>query len=248
MSTAQPGQPPVLIVGAAGGIGSALARMLAADGVPLALVARDSARLHELGRELGAPVWTCDVMETNLLTDAVRAACADGVSGLAYCVGSIVLGSLRTARAETFLEVFRRDVVGAFTAVQAAQDALMHASGSVVLFSSVAARLGFPNHAVIAAAKAGIEGLVRALAADLAPRVRVNAIAPSLTETPLALPLLSSPAAAETLARLHPIPRLGQAADMASLAAFLLGPRAGWITGQIIGVDGGRSSVQRKSA
>ncbi|MBM3733143.1 MAG: SDR family oxidoreductase, partial [Acidimicrobiia bacterium] len=142
MATAQPGRPPVLIVGATGGIGSALAPMLAADGVPLALVARDCSRLRELGREFGAPVWTCDVMETDLLADAGRAACADGVSGLAYCVGSIVLGSLRTARAETFIEVFKRDVVGAFTAVQAAQDALMHASGSVVLFSSVAARQG----------------------------------------------------------------------------------------------------------
>lgn len=116
----------------------------------------------------------------------------------------------------------------------------------MVLFSSVAARAGFPNHAAIAAAKAAVEGLTVALVAELAPHVRVNCIAPSLTRTPLAEPLTRNAAMAEAIARQHPIPRLGEPEDAAALADFLLSAQAGWITGQVFGVDGGRSSLRGK--
>jgi len=114
-----------------------------------------------------------------------------------------------------------------------------------VLFSSVAARAGFPNHAAIAAAKGAVEGLVVALGAELAP-VRVNAIAPSLTRTPLAEPLTRNAAMADAIAKQHPIARLGTAEEVAALADFLLSDQAGWITGQVIGVDGGRGSLRSK--
>ena len=140
-------------------------------------------------------------------------------------------------------------------AVQAAAPALVAggkgASGGgappgVVLFSSIAARAGFPNHAAIAAAKAGVEGLALSLAAELAPAVRVNCVAPSLTRTRIAEPLTKSPQMADAIAKLHPLPRLGEGDDPAALADFLLSDAAGWITGQVVGVDGGRSTVRSK--
>jgi NAD(P)-dependent dehydrogenase (short-subunit alcohol dehydrogenase family) len=116
----------------------------------------------------------------------------------------------------------------------------------VVLFSTVAARAGFPNHASIAAAKGAVEGLTVALAAELAPAVRVNCIAPSLTRSAMAAPLVGNVQMAEAIAKQHPIPRLGEGEDSAALADFLLSPGAGWITGQVFAVDGGRSSVRSR--
>jgi len=135
------------------------------------------------------------------------------------------------------------------TAVQAALPALKQApeAPSVVLFSSVAAQQGFPMHASLGMAKGAVSGLTLALAAELAPTIRVNAIAPSLTRTPLSAGLVSSEPMAVSLAGLHALQRLGQPEDMAALAVFLLSPEAGWITGQILGVDGGRSTLRTKS-
>ena len=139
-----------------------------------------------------------------------------------------------------------RTATPAALAVAAAAESLRAAQGSVVLFSSVAARAGFANHAVISAAKGAVEGLVVALAAELAPSVRVNAVAPSLTRTRMAEGLTSHEPTARAVAAAHPIPRLGEADDAAALAAFLLSPDAGWITGQVLAVDGGRSTVRSK--
>ena len=238
---------PVLILGATGGVGRALARTLAARGVPLILAARSRDALTEMGQEIGARSHTCDVLDRSSLERVVEQAVAeDGLSGLAYCVGSIVIKPLQAARDEDFVEAYRLNVVGAALAVKAAQKALEAAHGSVVLFSTVAVAQGFPNHAVISAAKGGVEGLTRALAAELAPKVRVNAVAPSLTRTPLADNLIRSEAMAKGIAQLHAIPRLGEPEDIAAAAAFLLGPESGWITGQVMAVDGGRSRVRTK--
>jgi NAD(P)-dependent dehydrogenase (short-subunit alcohol dehydrogenase family) len=131
-------------------------------------------------------------------------------------------------------------------AVKAAAPALKKAKGAVVLFSTVAVQQGFANHAVIASAKGAVEGLGRSLATELAPDVRVNIIAPSLTDTGIAQPMLSSDQMAKAIANLHPIPRIGEPKEVAAMAAFLLGSDAGWITGQVIGVDGGRSALRTK--
>jgi NAD(P)-dependent dehydrogenase (short-subunit alcohol dehydrogenase family) len=238
-------EAPLLIFGATGGIGQALARTLAASGRAIHLAARDPAAL---GAELGAPVSTFDARADASIAAAVADATTDaGLGGLAWCVGSIVLKPLARASADDFLDAFRLNVLGAALAVKAAQPALAKAGGAVLLFSSVAVRQGFPMHSVISAAKGGVEGLALALAAELAPSVRVNCIAPSLTRSKMAAPLLSNPAMEKAMGAMHPLGRIGTPEDAALLGAFLLGPQASWMTGQILGVDGGRGTLRVKA-
>ncbi|MQX35277.1 SDR family NAD(P)-dependent oxidoreductase [Roseospira navarrensis] len=242
---------PVLILGATGGVGTALAHLLAARGTPLLLHGRDAARLEETAAGLSGVRATraADALDPDALSGAVAALVdeADGrLSGLAYCIGSIPLMPLRRVSAAAMGETYALNVTGALLAVQAAASALTNGNGAVVLFSSVAATRGFSNHTVIGAAKAGVEGLTRSLAADLAPSVRVNAVAPSLTRTAMASPMTGSEAMAKGLAKAHPIPRLGEAEDQARIAAVLLDPLNSWITGQVIGVDGGRGALAGK--
>lgn len=234
----------ILVLGATGGIGAALARRI---GRRAALAARDPARLAALAAECGPGVpWHAgDLAEEATLAQAVAMA-GRPLAGLAVCIGSIPLKPLARTTAADLLDAFRLNALIPALAVREAAPALAEGRGAVVLFSSVAARAGFPNHAAIAAAKAAVEGLTVALAAELAPHVRVNCIAPSLTRTPLAAPLTRNPAMAEAIAKQHPIPRLGEPDDPAALAAFLLSDQAGWITGQVIGVDGGRATLRGK--
>lgn len=237
---------PVVVVGATGAIGGAVARRVAARGGALHLVGRDEARLAALARELGAAHAVADALDDAALARAVQAA-GPRIGGLAHCVGSIVLKPLRRTGAEDFVSAFRLNAVSAALAVAAAADGLRACPGAgVVLFSTVAARSGFANHAAISAAKGAVEGLTVALAAELAPQVRVNCIAPSLTRSAIAAPLLANEAMAKGIAAQHPIPRLGEGSDAGSLAAFLLSEEAGWITGQVFAVDGGRSTVRGK--
>lgn len=237
---------PILIFGATGGIGEALTRRLAAQNMPLFLSARSSDKLSVLAQQVGAPHEAVDVVNGPVEETIARAAAADGLSGLAYCVGSIVIKPLQQATPDDFIDAFRLNVVGAVTAIKAAHKALAAASGSVVFFSTVAVQQGFTSHSVISAAKGGIEGLTRALAAEFAPKVRVNAVAPSLVKTPLSAAITSNDALAKGIAQLHAIPRLGEPEDIAAAAAFLLGNESSWITGQVIPVDGGRSRVRTK--
>ena len=244
---------PVLVFGATGGVGASLSRRLRARGAAPFLVSRDPGRLETLASELGgAPFQPADVTDAAALRAAVAAA-GPALAGLAFCIGSIPLKPLSRTTETDFLQAFRLNTMAAAMAVQAAAPALVAngrdggvAPPGVVLFSSIAARAGFPNHAAIAAAKAGVEGLTLALAAELAPAVRVNCVSPSLTRTRIAEPLTKSPQMAEAIAKLHPIPRLGEGDDPAALADFLLSDAAGWITGQVIGVDGGRSTLRTR--
>jgi NAD(P)-dependent dehydrogenase (short-subunit alcohol dehydrogenase family) len=142
---------------------------------------------------------------------------------------------------------FRINALGAAKAVQAALPALRTGNGgAIVLFSTVAVAQGFAAHASIAMAKGAVEGLTLALAAEFAPKVRVNAVAPLLTRTNLARSLTANEAVATGIAQMHALPRLGEGADSGALAAFLISDEASWITGQIIGVDGGRSTLRTK--
>jgi NAD(P)-dependent dehydrogenase (short-subunit alcohol dehydrogenase family) len=235
----------IVIIGATGGIGAALARRLAAKGAPLHLIARDAGALASIADELGASSAVADCLDDAGLSAAIEAA-GSRIAGLAYCVGSIVMKPLKRASAADFAETYALNVIGAARSIAAAEAGLRATGGAVVLFSSVAARAGFPNHAVIGSAKAAVEGLTLALAAELAP-VRVNCIAPSLSRTKMAAGLTNNEAMAKAIAAQHPIPRLGEADDAASLATFLLSAEAGWITGQIIGVDGGRGILRTKT-
>ncbi|MFW5972640.1 MAG: SDR family NAD(P)-dependent oxidoreductase [Bacteroidota bacterium] len=234
-----------LIYGGSGGIGSEVARRLHARGDEVHLVGRDRDRLEALADELGAGLTLGDVREADLFARATEE--SGGIlSGLVYAVGTINLRSLQRLSPEDFMTDFQVNAMSAALAVQAAVPALKKSGrvASVVLFSSVAAQQGFPLHASIGMAKGAVSGLTLSLAAELAPRVRVNAVAPSLTDTPLAHGIFAREQAVAAIAGQHAMQRLGAAGDIASLTTFLLSPEADWITGQIIGVDGGRSSLR----
>lgn len=237
----------VLVYGAGGGIGSALCRLLHAQGVELHLVGRTESKLIALAQEIEATYTVGDVTDATLFGKVAQEA-GEPLDGLVYAVGTITIRSLARLSEEAFLNDFRVNALGAALAVQAALPALKKSAGvaAVVLFSSVAASQGFVNHASIGMAKGAVSALTLALAAELAPKVRVNAIAPSLTRTPLGENMLGSEQMAASIAALHALQRLGEAKDIAALAAFLLLPQADWISGQIIGVDGGRSTLRTK--
>jgi NAD(P)-dependent dehydrogenase (short-subunit alcohol dehydrogenase family) len=235
-----------IVVGASGGVGQALVRRLAARGSALHLVGRDAARVQPLAQETGATFAVADVRDPAALRAAIEAA-GPRVAGLAYCVGTINLRPIARLTDDDALRDFELNALGAARCVQAALPALKAVeAASVVLFSTVAVAQGFASHASVAMAKGAVEGLTRALAAELAPRVRVNAVAPSLTRTPLAQAFTASEAMAQGIAQLHALQRLGEPDDIAALADFLLSRDASWITGQVIAVDGGRSTVRTK--
>lgn len=222
----------VLIVGASSGIGAAIARLGKAD-----------FEVHSLSRaDTVADVCAhhrCDVA-SDPLPDIDGA-----LSGLVYCPGSINLKPFARIQPEEFVADMQLNLVGAVRCLQRYQANLQAAeAASVVLFSSVAVQTGFPFHTSVSAAKGAVEGLTRALAAEWAPKIRVNAIAPSLTDTPLAANLLKEEAKRQAAAGRHPLKRLGEAEDIAQMALFLLSDKARWITGQIQHVDGGISAIK----
>lgn len=238
----------MVIVGGSGGIGGALARRLRDRGDSVILAGRDEQGLEELGRSIEAPHHVLDVTDAASVAETMGAIAADGpLDGLVYAVGTITVRPFGTLKESDFARDFSVNALGAALVLQAALPALK-ASGaaSVVLFSSVAVAQGFTGHASIAMAKGAVEGLTRSLAAELAPAIRVNCIAPSLTRTPLAAAMTENAALSKAVAEMHALRRLGEPDDIAALAAFLLSAEAGWMSGQIIGVDGGRSSLRTK--
>ena len=241
----------ILIYGGAGGIGAATARSLKSQQYHLHLVGRDESKLANLASELDAGMTVGDVLDDTLFARATEAAIVGNggqLAGLIYAVGTINLKPFARLNESDFIHDFRVNALGAAKSVQAAQNALKAHEGtaSIVMFSTIAVTQGFTAHASIAMAKGAIEGLTLSLAAELAPKVRVNAIAPSLTRTPLAKNLTSNEQMSASIAALHPLQRLGEPEDVGNLAAFLISQQSGWITGQVFGVDGGRSTLRTK--
>ena len=226
---------PILVIGASRGVGRRTAEMLVASGQAVITADRTGGTI--------AGAQQClrfDVLRDPLTTDSLH----EALGGLLYSPGSIDLKPLRSLRPEDLRAAFELNAVGAFACVQACAERLKRSPGSgIVLFSTVAVQRGMAFHAGVAAAKGAVEGLTRALAAELAPAVRVNCIAPGLTRTPLAEKLLNTPEKERSAADRHPLKRIGETDDIAAMAQFLLSPQARWITGQVIRVDGGMSAI-----
>lgn len=168
----------------------------------------------------------------------------DQLDGLVYCPGSIDLKPFKMIKPENFEKEMQLNFFGLVRSVKGVLDKLKKSDqASLVFFSTVAVKVGMPFHTNVAAAKGAIEGFAKSLAAEYAPNFRVNVIAPSLTDTPLAEKLLSNDDKREKMDKRHPLKRVGEAKDIANLAAFLLSENSSWITGQVLGVDGGLSTI-----
>jgi len=235
-----------VILGASGGIGSAIARSLAADDAQLVLAGRRAEPLDALAAELGAQATVVEASDFAAVEALVKEAAASHgrVAGLVNAVGSILLKPAHLTSEADLAETMRLNVQTAFAAVRAA-GRVMTDGGSVLLFASSASEVGLPNHEAIAAAKGAVGGLVRSAAATYATRgLRVNAIAPGLVDTSLAARITSNPKSLEVSVAMHPIGRIGTAADVAPAARWLLDPATTWVTGQVITLDGGMSKVR----
>ena len=232
-----------LILGATGSIGSSLARKIVDDGGEVHLTGRDESTLTDLASELNATFTVCDVLEENFSEKIFNDLGETTINGLAYCVGSIDLKPLKLTKKSDYMQSFNLNLVSAIEIIRRSTDILKKNNGSIVLFSTVAVKRGFTNHSIVASAKGAIEGLTVSLAAELAPYVRVNCIAPSLTKSKISNFILKNEKMADSIAKMHPLKRLGEGSDSSSVANFLLSDKSSWITGQILGVDGGRSTL-----
>ena len=230
-----------LIFGATGSVGSSLAEQLKNSGNDIHLVARNESEVKIIAEKLGCSYTIADVLEDGFI-EKVKSDIND-INGIAYCVGSIDLKPLRMVTEADMNKCMKLNLYSAIEAIKGFQESLKKNKGSVVLFSTVAAQRGFTNHTIIASAKAAVEGLTVTLAAEFAPNIRVNCIAPSLSKSKIADPMLKNPAIAEGIAKAHPLKRLGEGKDSAALAKFLITKESSWVTGQIIAVDGGRSKL-----
>ena len=230
-----------LIFGATGSVGSSLAEQLKSSGSDVHLVARNESEVKAISEKLGCFYTVADVLEDGFI-EKVKLDISD-IKGIAYCVGSIDLKPLRMVTEADMNKCMKLNLYSAIEAIKGYQESLKKNKGSVVLFSTVAAQRGFTNHTIIASAKAAVEGLTVTLAAEFAPNIRVNCIAPSLSKSKIAEPMLKNPTIAEGIAKAHPLKRLGEGKDSAALAKFLITEDSSWVTGQVIAVDGGRSKL-----
>jgi NAD(P)-dependent dehydrogenase (short-subunit alcohol dehydrogenase family) len=239
--------PSYLVFGATGGIGSALCRRLAARGARLVLAARDGEKLERLATELSAFACPVDVSHFEDVDACVEKAVRlhGRVDGVANCAGSLLLKPAHSTTEAEWSAAVATNLTGAFAVVRASARAMLNAGGSIVLVSSAAARVGLPNHEAIAAVKAGVIGLTLSAAATYAPRsIRVNCVAPGLVRTPLTARLTGNEASLEASRAMHPLGRVGEPRDVASALEWLLSPEQGWVTGQVLGVDGGLGSAR----
>lgn len=227
-----------LVVGASGGIGKELVTQLAGAGKQV--IATFYKNAPDI-KDAKIQFHYLNVLEEEPVLDFLP----EELTGFVYCPGSINLRPFERIRPADFELDYRLQVLGAIKILQAVLPRLKKsANAAVVLFSTVAVQTGLPYHTQVASSKSALEGLTRALAAEYAPAIRINCIAPSLVDTPLAASLLNTEQKKEANALRHPLKRIGSPADIANMAAFLLSEKASWITGQVLHVDGGMSSIK----
>ena len=226
----------ILIIGGSSGIGLALAELLSSRN-SVHVASRSSESLSQLKVNHIAYDATSDELDVSQMPDNLH--------GFVYCPGSINLRPFKGLKTEAFINDFELNVIGAVNALKSVLN-LLNASGnaSVVFFSTVAVQTGMPFHSSVAASKGAIEGLTRSLAAEFAPKIRVNAIAPSLVDTPLASKFLNNELKLEKANERHPMGRVGNAQEIAKATAFLLGEESGWMTGNIVQLDGGIGNLK----
>ena len=228
----------ILIIGASSGIGSALATQLIAEGNQVYGTFNKTTSGSSDGFTKFHPL---NVLDENLDFSFLP----DVLDGLVYCPGSVNLKPFARIKPEDFVADYQLQLVGAVKSIQACLPKLKNsAQASIVLFSTVAVQTGFNFHSLVASSKGAVEGLTKALAAEFAPKIRVNCIAPSITDTPLAGALLNTDEKKEANAQRHPLKKIGRPDDLANLAAFLLSEKSSWITGQVLHADGGMSSLK----
>lgn len=226
-----------IVVGGSSGIGFELTKQLSEVGHSVTVLSRSKGKLDELSN--------VSHVEYDVISDEDPNIDFDNIDGFAYCPGTINLKPFHGLKPGDFQNDFDVNVKGAVKTLQSVLKGLKKSdSASVVFFSTVAVQQGMPFHASVAASKGALEGIARSLAAELAPKIRVNCIAPSVTDTPLASRILSSDDKKKSSGKRHALNRVGTAKEVARMATFLLSDESSWMTGQVIGLDGGMSAVR----
>ena len=236
----------ILIFGGTGTIGFSIAKNLKEQDYEPILISRNKDDLINKSKEIDCGYEICDILEIEQIEEVSKKYNEDLI-GLAYCVGSINLRPLKITKDVDFLDSFKINTLGAINAVKSNLSSLNINNGSILFFSTIAVQQGFTNHSIVSSSKGAIEGLTLSLAAEFAPKIRVNCIAPSLTDSKMSQKMLSNETLKKAIENMHPIPKIGQGDDFGELSSFLLSEKNNWITGQIFHIDGGRSTLRIKS-
>ena len=236
----------ILIFGGTGAIGKSLAKKIKEDGNYPIIISRNADELKDLADDIKCQYSVCDVLNFDQIQE-ISKTYGDDVYGVAYCVGSINLKPLKITKDEDFIDSFKINTLGAINVIKSNMSSLLKNNGSILMFSTIAVKQGFVNHAIVSSSKGAIEALTLSLAAEFAPKMRVNCIAPSLTNSKMSQKLVSNETIKKAIENMHPIPKIGIGEDFSEIANFLLSEKNNWITGQILHIDGGRSTLRLKA-
>ncbi len=236
----------ILVYGGSGSIGKALSVKLKESNYSPIIISRNENELKNISEEIKCDFRVCDVLNSNRIKE-ISDEFKDNIHGVAYCVGSINLKPLKMTKDEDFIESFKINTLGAINVIKLNQEILARNNGSILLYSTIAVKQGFTNHAIVSTAKGAIEGLTLSLAAEFAPKIRVNCIAPSLTNSKMTQKLISNETIKKAIENMHPLPKIGSGDDFSDIGSYLLSDKNNWITGQIFHIDGGRSTLRIKS-
>ena len=238
-----------IVIGAYGGIGSVVSKILKENGANLLLAGKDASKLEALSNDLNAPFFNLDASDFSQVDSLIEFTIKTfgAIDGIVNCCGSLLLKPAHITSEAEYFSVIQSNLTSSFATIRSGCKAMMGRGGSVVLISSAAAKVGLANHEAIASAKAGIIGLTKSAAATYASKnIRVNCVAPGLINTPLTKSITNNENALKASVSMHPLGKIGSPSDIASAVVWLLDPSNSWITGQTIVVDGGLSSLKTR--